>query len=138
MISNGIVSIKDIIVPPTGRILQPAFSTPIFPAILTGTYKVDVIVDQNTSGARGAVDDYIGVAVALNDVTTGTSVNVDFVTSGGEGTWYWNDYAMTMVVNLVKGRQYRFTFSAANDTVSSGPNFDAGFVLGISIYSFVQ
>ena len=138
MISNGIVSIKDIIVAPTGRTLLPAFTTPSFPAVLTGSYKVDVIVDQNSSGARGAVDDYIGVAVALNDVTTGASVNVDFVTSGGEGTWYWNDYAMTMVVNLVKDRQYRFTFSAANDTVSSGSGADASFDLGISIYSFVQ
>lgn len=135
MISQGFTSQANIIVAPTGSSYTTAFTSPSFTPVLSGTFKADMIVDQNNSGAVGAANDIIAVRIKLRDDTTGT--NVISVGSGGEGSWYWNDYAMTASCTLNKNHTYHWIFEARVDTASD-PTANASFDVGISIYTFVQ
>ena len=135
MISNGIVSQAALICAPSGASFNTIWTSPVFPAILTGSFKLDVIVDQNTSGAEGDPNDIIQVQLILKNVTDNTTVVT--LASGGEGTWYWNDYAMTALVTLNSTKSYQYIFNARNDTVTT-PSANASFDLGISLYTFVQ
>ena len=94
------------------------------PASIGGTlaYKVDVIADQNTSGAEGGRgslygenNDTIRVGAVLQDVT-GTPFTIVNEGSGGEGSWYWQDYALVGFANLAVGNTYTLTFSGTNYT----------------------
>lgn len=106
-----------------------------FTAPITGRYQVVVYFDQNSSGAIGGrgsewgeVEDKIGVAAQIFDLTTGgPSIYVE--TSGGRGAFFWNDFVVNNNVNLVEGHLYQMQFEAINYT-QSYPTDSANFTVG--------
>lgn len=88
-----------------------------------GTYIGQFFFDQNSSGAFGRANDRIGVAVEVED-QYGT--RVAFETSGGEGSWYWNDYILTTQLPLLADTEYtiRFFFENNPETGSASANFN--------------
>ena len=101
-----------------------------FTPTLSGTYKVDCIIDQNSSGARGADADIVGVAF---QITLGGTV-LSNGNSGGNGTWYWNDYVLTDIVDLAAGVTYNFAFYY-NATTPSNPTTSLSFDLSWNVYT---
>ena len=92
----------------------------VFTASQSATYKVDVILDQNTSGAaggRGAYwsedEDTVQVRFDIYDNVTG--LEVAFSGSGGIGAQYWTDFVITDVMSLIAGRSYTSMRSFANN-----------------------
>jgi hypothetical protein len=101
-----------------------------FVPTVSGTYKIDCIVDQNGSGARGADADFVSVGFALKQGgTTLASSN-----SGGDGTWYWNDYVLTDIASLTAGVTYTFIFDYLAVTPSN-PTDALSFDLSWNIYT---
>jgi hypothetical protein len=101
-------------------------ATTTFVAPYTGQYKLDVIMDQNRSGANGGrgpdwseIEDAIAVGYILSDITGGGSTEIASETSGGLGAFGWTDFAMTTVVSLTAGRTYRLLFDASGYTESN-------------------
>jgi hypothetical protein len=107
-------------------------------------YKIDLIFDQNTSGASGGRGDnppywsepldLIGVQADLYEDPYGNNVNINEESSGGPGSWFWQDYAMVGFVNLVPGQQYALDFRALNYT-ESNPSDSANISIGWNIYT---
>ena len=115
-----------------------------FTASQTAAYKVDMIVDQNTSGAaggRGNVapnyygEPYDSVAVGFNlrNNSAGNAI-VSSSVSGGLGAQFWMDFAMVGIANLVQGNNYtlRVTYSLSTE---SDPTATASFDIGWNIYT---
>ena len=116
--------------------------TVYFTPKITGTYKYDVIVDQNTSGADGGrgsawsePEDYIGVTVDILTHPGGTFI--DGSGSGGPGAQYWTDFAMTGTCTLTANVNYRIEFGASVSTASN-PTTSANLDLSWNIYTITS
>lgn len=80
---------------------------------VSGTYKIDCILDQNGSGARGGRGSAFGevedsVAAAFN-LKQGASI-ICSSGSGGVGAFYWTDFVVTGIVPLTAGITYTLEF----------------------------
>jgi hypothetical protein len=96
-----------------------AFANSTFTVPYDGVYKIDVIMDQNTSGAiggRGADfsehEDIVRVRYTLFDITGGGNTVISTENSGGVGAFFWTDYAMTGLATLTTTRTYKLEFGA--------------------------
>jgi hypothetical protein len=113
------------------------FYTKTFTPTVTGTYKIDVIIDQNASGANGGrgsdwseAEDYIQVSAVISQGAT-----ILFTTaSGGPGAQYWTDFALTGILDLTAGVTYGLGFAAEIRT-ESNPTTDANFDVSWNIYT---
>ena len=106
---------------------------------MTGTYKIDTIIDQNTSGAQGGRGtffsedtDQIVFNVKIRDQTTGGSVYSE--ATGGVGAFYWTDFATSGLVTLVSTKNYKVEITMINYTESI-PSATASVTLGYNIYT---
>lgn len=104
-----------------------------------GTYKIDAVLDQNSSGAyggRGSVysesSDTVSIRTRLYNVTDGSYVSNK--SSGGIGAWFWTDYVTTDSVTLSTSKAYRVEFEYVNDTATN-PTATASFDIGWNVYS---
>ena len=105
-------------------------------------FKIDVIFDQNSSGARGGRgalwgenDDSVAVESILFDYTGNVVGNIiNNETSGGVGAQYWTDFVMTGFGNLTPGTQYGIQFQGVNYT-ESFPTGNANITVGWNIYT---
>lgn len=102
--------------------------TTTFTPDVSALYKIDCILDQNTSGAQGGNNDTIAVAFA---VVRNSSVLASS-NSGGPGAWYWTDYVITDTVNLTAGLTYTLTFDYINNTSAGG---NASFDISWNVYT---
>ena len=105
---------------------------------VTGTYKLDMIVDQNTSGAyggRGSTwsenEDNIQVRMLLKD-TGGSTLITE--TSGGPGAFFWTDFVMTGEATLTAGTNYYVEVLMVNYT-ETAPTGVAGVSLSWNAYT---
>jgi len=109
-----------------------------FTATQDALYKVDVLIDQNSSGARGGRGtdyseprDSVAVGVRLYDSDEN---EIFFGNSGGVGAFFWTDFAITKTANLIRGEEYRLDFSATVST-ESNPSATASFDIGWNVYT---
>ena len=119
-----------------------ALGNTTFTAAVTGSYKADVIFDQNSSGAVGGRGnaggwgenlDYISCKAQMTPTSSpGTIVYQQ--ESGGDGAQYWTDFAMTGIANLTANTSYTLSFTAVNYT-ESNPGTSANISVGWSVYS---
>jgi hypothetical protein len=112
-----------------------------FIARYSSTYKVDVVVDQNGSGAIGARgpdfgedEDIVRVRYQLFDITGGGNTLVSGENSGGVGAFFWTDFAMTGLVTLVATNTYKIQFETSLYT-ESAPGADGDFTFGWNVYT---
>ena len=119
--------------------LTTMYTTPSFTPSVTGNYKFDIIIDQDTSGAVGGrgsdfsePNDYVGVVAFLNDTTASTQTAIG--SSGGTGAFYWTDYALTNLLALDSTHTYTLEFKYHVDT-ESNPSDTAGFTIGWNVYT---
>ena len=109
----------------------------------TGTYKYDVIFDQNTSGAMGGRgpfwsenEDVVSVGAAIYNVTGNANTVVAGESSGNFGAFFWTDYPLTGKVTLNVGQTYKIEFAALfyteSDTVTAG-----NITVGWNVYSIL-
>jgi hypothetical protein len=110
-----------------------------FTASQTATYKVECIIDQNSSGAVGGRgptwsedNDYVAVIFELYDNVTNTVVANSG--SGGSGAFGWTDFALSDVVSLVTGRSYTLKFYYKAYT-ESNPTTDASFDISYNCFT---
>jgi len=115
------------------------YTTPSFVPSRSTSYKFDVIIDQNSSGARGGrgstwsePNDFVGVYAYLNDVTASTSTQIGG--SGGTGAFSWTDFALTNVMSLDSTHTYTISFKYLLDT-QSNPGTTASFSIGWNVYT---
>ena len=111
-----------------------AFSPPF-----NGSYKIDVLIDQNTSGAEGGRGatyseplDLIGVKARLYNITDTSYVSEKL--SGGPGAFPWTDFFTTDKVTLSDSKSYRFEFEYRQETASNTSG-QASFDIGWNCYS---
>jgi len=104
-------------------------------------YKVDVVADQNSSGAEGGRgtlysenEDTIRVNARLSDITGGGNVTIINEGSGGEGSWYWTDYALVGFANLAVGNTYKIEFSGVNYT-ETNPTANCNVTFGWNVFT---
>ena len=106
-------------------------------------YKIDTVFDQNTSGAYGGRGnaspgfygepvDNISVISRLFDVTGNGNVTINTESSGGVGSWFWQDYALVGFANLVVGNTYKIQFLGVNYTESL-PTANANISVGWNV-----
>lgn len=148
MVSADSGRIEEAIIPAssTDDGIHTIFASTTFVAPYTGNYKIDVIVDQNTSGADGGrgtpfsePKDIIRVGYDLNDITAGSGspVYVTGESSGGVGAFYWTDYAIAGLVNLTAGNTYYLTFDAYAYT-ESHISTDCNMTVGWNVFTVVS
>jgi hypothetical protein len=106
---------------------------------VSGTYKVDAIYDQNSSGANGGRgsdwsedEDNIGFVIDVVDNVSGTSVYSEG--TGGYGAFYWTDFVTSGLVTLDSARTYKVTIQMLNYT-ESDPSATADVTIGYNIYT---
>lgn len=110
-----------------------------FTASQSATYKVDCIIDQNDSGARGGrgtlwSEDLDDVFVSFNLIDNVTSTVVANSGSGGPGAQSWTDFALTAQLSLVQGRSYTLQFFYYAYT-ESNPTDDASFDISYNVFT---
>jgi hypothetical protein len=120
---------------------QTTFTVPY-----NGGYKLDSIIDQNTSGARGGrgsiwseAEDNVSVRVRVstgNYYSSGGTL-VMSANSGGFGAFFWTDYALTAQATLSAGTTYYLEFAYTQQTAST-PSATASFDISWNIYSYVR
>lgn len=115
---------------------QVMYSTS-FNASQTATYKIDLIVDQNSSGAAGGrgnvapaywgePSDIVSVGFNLRNNSAGNAI-VSSSVSGGIGAQAWMDFALVGVADLVQGNNYtlRVTYTLFTESSPTTPgSFD--------------
>ena len=103
----------------------------------SGTYKFDLLADQNSSGAVGGVNDIIGAALEVKD-SSGTSILLKG--SGGPGALGWQDFVLSGTVALTQNQVYTLEFLVTNNTAAGGvASFDFGWqVMAVAISDFTQ
>jgi len=93
-----------------------------FTCDVTGEYKIDVILDQNGSGARGGRGSDFGepadIVGAGFELTQGSTV-IAGSSSGGVGAFFWTDFSITDKVNLTEGVTYNLEFYYIVSTASA-------------------
>lgn len=106
---------------------------------VSGTYKIDAIFDQNSSGAEGGRgsafsenEDSIGFVIQVIDNTTGSAIYTEG--TGGYGAFYWTDFVTSGLVTLDSARTYKVTVEMINYT-ESNPSVTANVTLGYNIYT---
>jgi len=93
-------------------------------------YKIDVVGDQNSSGAAGGRGDLapaywgepldsIVAQTRLYDTSGGSNVLIATELSGGPGAQSWTDFPMTLFANLTHGNTYKLEFNGINYTESN-------------------
>ena len=108
-------------------------------------YKIDMVFDQNTSGADGGRGnqspnfwgeplDYIAVIARVHEGPNTSGAVVTVESSGGIGAQYWTDFALTGFANLVAGNSYTLSFGAVNYT-ESFPTGVANITVGWNVYT---
>lgn len=109
----------------------------------TGTYKFDVIFDQNTSGAEGGrgaywgeTEDVVRVRADLYNVTGGGNTYVTGEGSGNRGAWFWTDYPLTGIVTLNVGSTYKLEFEALFYTESANTT-PGNLTFGWNVYTTI-
>ena len=132
----GYVTVSDLAPTPVQATM---YTGPSFVATKAATYKIDVIIDQNTSGANGGrgpaysePSDNVSVYAILYNVTT-SSIAAE-MGSGGIGAFFWTDFAMTKTAILTPGHTYEMIFNYIADT-DSNPTNTASFDIGWNVYS---
>lgn len=104
------------------------YTTTFIPNV-SGQYKIDVIFDQNSSGAAGDATDYVAVQFVLKQ----GSSTIATAGSGGNGAWYWTDFIATDVASLTAGVTYtldfRYWLQTPNEPV------EASFDISWNVYS---
>ena len=119
-------------------------STVTFTPPFNGTYKVDVIFDQNASGAKGGrgndggwgePEDIIAVGAELS--YAGNSTVITYPGSGGPGAQYWTDFAVTSVVSLSTSHSYNLKFYYTQQTASAN-TATASFDISYNVYSIAR
>jgi hypothetical protein len=111
-----------------------------FTAPATATYRIDVLIDQNSSGARGGrgsdwseASDVIAVGFDLK-LTASPYTSVKSSTSGGVGAQFWMDFALTGQVTLTQGVGYTLYFVYKQETASNN-TAKASFDIGWNVYT---
>jgi hypothetical protein len=122
--SAGKVTVNNLAETATGDTMYTTTFTPD----ITGTYKIDCILDQNSSGAAGGSGDNIVVFFAILD---GVTIKAQSG-SGGAGAYGWTDFVLTDTTTLTAGVTYTLTFDYINDTVAGGV---ASFDISWNIYT---
>ena len=117
-----------------------------FTAPFAGGYKLDAIIDQNSSGAQGGRGSYwsenndtVSVAFTIatgNYASLGGSV-VTSAGSGGVGAFFWTDFVLTNQATLSTGTTYYLEFSYVQQTASI-PAANASFDISWNVYSYVR
>lgn len=110
-----------------------------FTASQSATYKVECILDQNTSGALGGRGsdwsedlDSVQVLFELTDNVTNTIIAESG--SGGRGSFSWTDYAISDTASLVQGRSYTLRFYYQVYT-ESNPLATASFDISYNVFT---
>jgi hypothetical protein len=111
--------------------------TKTFVPTISGTYKLDVIVDQNNSGARGGrgstwgePSDIVATAAYIYNGAT----EIQHANSGGVGAHSWTDFAFTTIFSLTAGVTYTLKFYADVITASN-PTQNCDFDISWNIYT---
>ena len=114
---------------------QLVFTSDFIPKV-TGTYIVSAIIDQNGSGALGGRGPDFGedddTIIVYMETWQGTT-KLTNESSGGTGSFYWTDYAMSSYCNLTAGVTY--TFSVYADVLTESVVSPASFTTAWSIYT---
>jgi hypothetical protein len=108
----------------------------------TGQYKLDVLIDQNQSGALGGRGsawsedlDYVSMSAYVDDITNPAApVNKFAEASGGRGAFAWTDFSMTGTFNLTAGVTYQLAFFS-NIYTESNLGAIADITIGWVIYT---
>lgn len=132
-----------------GKITTPSLSpgsgilhTLTFVADVSGSYKIDVILDQNTSGARGGRGSLFG---EVNDLVSagfemkiGSSSGTMIATSGSgsTGAFFWTDFVVTNTMSLTAGQTYYLEFYY-NVSTESNPSATHNWDVSWNVYSLV-
>lgn len=110
-----------------------------FTASQSATYKIECIMDQNTSGALGGRGpywsedlDYVSISFELTDNVTSTVVANSG--SGGRGAFSWTDFAVSDTASLVGGRSYTLRFYYFVYTESNPTNL-ASFDISYNVFT---
>ena len=118
-------------------------STFTIPASIGNTlgYKIDVVADQNSSGAiggRGSAwtedEDTIKVSTQLFDITGGGNVTIISEGSGGVGAFFWTDFVTVGFANLAVGNTYKIEFGGVNFT-ESNPTANCNVTFGWNVFT---
>jgi len=106
---------------------------------LTGVYKIDMIIDQNGSGAIGGRgssfsenEDKIVFNIQVVDVAGPTSIYSE--STGGPGAFYWTDFVTSGLVTLDSTKNYKVVVEMINYT-ESNPSASADVTLGYNVYT---
>jgi len=93
-----------------------------FVAPFTATYSLQIIADQNSSGAVGGrgfrfdePEDTIRILAQVFDSNNNLLASES---SGGEGAFFWTDFAMSLKADLQAGEIYELEFAVVNYTES--------------------
>jgi hypothetical protein len=118
---------------------QQMYSDVVFTASQTATYKIECIMDQNGSGAKGGrgaywSEDEDSVAAYFNLIDNTTSTIIANSGSGGEGAQYWIDFAITDTASLIAGRSYTLKFFYYCYT-ESNPSATASFDISWNVFT---
>lgn len=108
-------------------------------------YKVDVVADQNVSGAYGGRGnaspgyygedaDTIRVNTMLCDITGAGNTVIVNEGSGGIGAFSWTDFVMVGFANLAAGNTYQIRFNGANFT-ESNPTANCNVTFGWNVFT---
>jgi len=110
-----------------------------FTASQSATYKIECILDQNSSGALGGRGSYwsedldsVQVIFELTDNVTNTIVAESG--SGGRGSFGWTDFAISDTASFVAGRSYTLRFYYQVYT-ESNPSDPASFDISYNVFT---
>jgi len=110
-----------------------------FTASQSATYKIECILDQNSSGALGGRGSYwsedldsVQVIFELTDNVTNTIVAESG--SGGRGSFGWTDFAISDTASFVQGRSYTLRFYYQVYT-ESNPSDPASFDISYNVFT---
>lgn len=137
LVGASVGTVTSIAAPSSSNSDYKPMGSPTFVAPFDGTYKIDVIFDQNTSGAMGGRGSFW--TETLDDVRmlaqlSGPSGYIWGEGSGGPGAQYWTDYLISGIVTLQGGVTYTLDFSTVN-FVESIPGLGCNVTIGWNVYS---
>ena len=115
-----------------------------FTAPIAGTYMINAIIDQNTSGARGGrgefsphwdePEDNIVVGFSLYWDADGYVTPILSSFSGGVGAFSWTDFVVSSTVSLTTTDNYRIRFIYLQQT-ESNPTATASFDINWNVFT---
>ena len=136
--SSGLVTVADLEPTTTG---SAVITEVTFVCAVSGQYKIDVIIDQNSSGAAGGrgadwsePEDFVQVGFGLFQGIGTSGTQLVASASGGPGAQYWTDFSLTGLANLTAGTSYTIQFVYQLST-ESNPTATASFDVSWNIYT---